>query len=460
MKTISKYIVASALATVMTAPAVAQNTNSGYFLDDYTYRYQMNPALGNDKNFVSMPALGDLNLAMRGNLHLSSVLFNRDGRTVLFTNPLVSVEEALKGIHDRNHLGTNIKLNVLSGGFKAFGGYNTVSINAVANVNAVIPGTFFELAKQGLSNRTYDITDLRASALGYAEIALGHSRDITPVPGLRVGMNLKFLVGIASMEAYFNNAHLTLGHDSWEAVTNADVYVNVGGFQYETKINEDTHRKYVSGANLDGDGSIGPNGFGLAFDLGAEYQWRDFKFSAAVLDLGFINFSDTKFATTGGDRTVNTNAYIFNADSDAANSFSNEWKRLRSNLDELYQLSDMGNMGGRTRTLGATLNVGVDYTFPLYRKLHFGLLSSTRLAGQYGWTEMRLSANVHPVKCFSADANVAVGTYGAAFGWMLNLHTTGFNLFLGMDHTLGSVAKQFVPLNSNASVNFGINFPF
>lgn len=72
MKTISKYIVASALATVMTAPAVAQNTNSGYFLDDYTYRYQMNPALGNDKNFVSMPALGDLNLAMRGNLHLSA----------------------------------------------------------------------------------------------------------------------------------------------------------------------------------------------------------------------------------------------------------------------------------------------------------------------------------------------------------------------------------------------------
>jgi hypothetical protein len=64
------------------------------------------------------------------------------------------------------------------------------------------------------------------------------------------------------------------------------------------------------------------------------------------------------------------------------------------------------------------------------------------------------------VKCFSADANVALGTYGASFGWMLSFHHTGFNLFLGMDHTLGKVSKEFVPLSSNASFNMGINFPF
>lgn len=65
-----------------------------------------------------------------------------------------------------------------------------------------------------------------------------------------------------------------------------------------------------------------------------------------------------------------------------------------------------------------------------------------------------------PVKCFSADANVAFGTFGSSFGWLLNFHTKGFNLFLGMDHTMGKVTKQFVPLSSNASLNFGMNFPF
>lgn len=64
------------------------------------------------------------------------------------------------------------------------------------------------------------------------------------------------------------------------------------------------------------------------------------------------------------------------------------------------------------------------------------------------------------MKCFSADANVAFGTYGTSFGWMLSVHPKGFNLFLGMDHTLGKVTKEFAPLSSNASVNLGINFPF
>ena len=29
-----------------------------------------------------------------------------------------------------------------------------------------------------------------------------------------------------------------------------------------------------------------------------------------------------------------------------------------------------------------------------------------------------------------------------------------------MDHTLGKLSKEGVPLSSNASVNFGINVPF
>ena len=452
-----KIAIGGMMAATMTA--AAQSTNSGYFMDGYTYRYQLNPAFGSDKGFVSMPALGNLNVAMRGNLHLSSVLYNVDGRTALFTNPGVSVKEAMSKFADKNRIGANIRLNVLSAGFKAFGGFNTVSINARADVNAIVPRSFFALAKEGLTNKRYDIENLAARAKGYAEVGLNHSRDIRQVPGLRVGASVKFLVGVANIDAYFNEAHLTLGKDEWIAQTNADVYANIGGFQFDHDTNKNGGQ-YVSGANLDGDGSIGPNGFGMAFDLGATYKWRDFTFSAAALDLGWISFSDTHFASTDGTRTVNTDAYIFNPDSDAPDSFSNEWKRLRDNLEDLYQLTDHGNIGSRSSALAATLNFGVDYALPVYRKLHFGLLSSTRLAGRYTWSEVRVSANVAPVKCFSADANVAFGTYGTSFGWLLSFHHTGFNMFLGMDHTLGKVTKQFVPLSSNASMNFGINFPF
>lgn len=443
------------------APLSAQNTNSGYFLDGYTYRYTMNPAYGNDNNnsFVSLPALGDLNVAMRGDLHLSSVLYNVNGRTVLFTNPNVSAAEVMDNLSDKNRIGTDIKVNILSAGFKALGGYNTVSINARAEANAIIPKSLFSLAKEGITNTTYDITDMGARAMGWGEIALNHSRDIKAVPGLRVGASVKFLVGMANIDAYFNEAHLTLGENAWTATTNADIYANLSKLQYKIKTN-DEGRKYVNGIDMDGDGSFSPNGFGMSFDLGATYRWKDFDFSLALLDLGWITFSDTKVASTNGDRTFNTDAYVFNVDKDAPNSFENEWDRFKDNLDNLYQLSDNGITGSRSRAMSATLNIGARYELPVYRKLHFGFLSSTRIAGRYTWSEGRFSANVAPVKAFSANVNVAFGTYGTSFGWLLSAHPKGFNIFVGMDHTLGKVAKQFVPLSSNGSLNFGINFPF
>lgn len=456
-KIIRTLVLGGMMATVLGAGA--QNTMSGYFLDNYNYRYQMNPAFANECNFVSMPALGNLDIALRGNLKLSSVLYNLNGRTVLFTNPGISVEEAMSNFKDKNRIGADIKVNILSGGWKAWGGYNTVSINARANVNAIVPKSFFSLAKEGISNKTYDIKDLTAGAKGYTEIAFGHSRDIKQVPGLRAGAAMKFLIGIANVDARFHDARLTLGENEWIAETNADIYANIGGFQYEHKTNEQG-KEYVSGMNLDGDGSIGPNGFGMAFDLGASYEWRDFQFSAAALDLGWISYGSTHHASTNGTQTINTDAYTFNVNDDAENSFSNEWDAMRDDLDKLYQLTDNGEIGRRTYGLAATLNFGVDYTLPYYRKLHFGLLNSTRIQGRYTWSEVRVSANVNPVKCFSADTNVAFGTYGTSFGWLLNYHNTGFNIFLGMDHTLGKVSKQWVPLSSNASLNFGMNFPF
>ncbi len=457
--TIKKLLAASAVLAGFLTASAQQNTYSGYFLDGYTYRYQLNPALADSANFVSFPALGNLNIGMNGNLHLKNVLYNVDGRTSLFTNPAISASEVMKHIKDANKIGFQTKIGILSGGFRAWGGYNTVSINAVANADVSVPGSLFSLLKEGVQNTTYDITNLRASANAYAEIAFGHSRDLGKyVPGLKAGVAVKFLIGAGNVDAYLNKAHLTLGENEWIGTTNADIYASVKGLTYKTKYSKNTRRDYVNGAEIDG---FGLNGFGLGFDLGASYRLnKDWEFSVAVLDLGFISYGDTQYASTNGDRSVNTDKYTFNPDDDAENSFSNEWKRLRDDVSELYQLDDMGNIGNRTRALAATLNFAAQYTFPLYRNLTFGLLNSTRIHGMFTSTQFRLSANVAPVKCFSAGVNVAAGTYGTSFGWMLNVHPKGFNLFFGMDHTLGKLAKQGVPLSSNAELNFGINFPF
>ena len=40
---------------------------------------------------------------------------------------------------------------------------------------------------------------------------------------------------------------------------------------------------------------------------------------------------------------------------------------------------------------------------------------------------------------------------------MLNIHPKGYNFFIGMDHILGKVSKEFIPLSSNVSVSLGMS---
>ncbi len=456
MKTSIYRSLALAFISATAYNTYAQNTESAYFNDEYMYRFKMNPAIGNNRGFVAFPALGNLDIALSGTAKVKDFIYNVNGRTTTFLNPQVSTSKFLNSLGSNSRLGTTINAGILSAGFKAFGGYNTVNISTRADVNLNLPKELFRLMKQGLQNDTYDISDMRANASAWAEIGLGHSRNINK--RLRIGATLKILVGGANVDAKFNKAHLALGTENWQAVTNATINASVKGLAYKTDINSHTGHEYVSGADIDG---TGINGFGTAFDLGAVYRLnKDWAFSASILDLGFISWSNNMVASTNGTQTFETDRYSFNVDNDKPNNFSDELDKMKDQLSALYELNNMGNLGSRTTALAATLNLGAEYTFPLYRKLTFGALSTTRINGNFTWTDFRLSANVAPSKVFSASAAAAYGTFGFSFGWILNVHVTGFNLFLATDHTPGKTAKQGIPLSSNANINFGLNIPF
>ena len=97
----------------------------------------------------------------------------------------------------------------------------------------------------------------------------------------------------------------------------------------------------------------------------------------------------------------------------------------------------------------------------VYDRLRFGLLSTTRLQGIYSWTEGRLSANITPVDWVDAGVNVAMSSFGASFGWIVNFHPKGFNFFVGMDQLMGKVNPQFIPVdNMNMNLSFGMNVTF
>ena len=142
---------------------------------------------------------------------------------------------------------------------------------------------------------------------------------------------------------------------------------------------------------------------------------------------------------------------------DGGEKLSDKTDRLADQFTDFIHLKDNGDKGSRSTAVGATINLGAEYTLPVYKKLKFGVLSSTRLRGDYSWTEGRLSANFSPLKWLNGGINFAVSSFTASMGWTLNIHPKGYNFFIGMDRLMGKVSKQGIPLNSNVNVAMGMS---
>ena len=458
-----KLLLAAATLMLSVVATMAQGLNSAYFTDDYTYRHTMNPAYDNEQTYVAIPVLGNLNVRTQGNFGYDAVILDnplagRAGQKSLttFLNPYIDNGSALNGFSKgNNRIVGQVGITVLSAGFKGFGGYNTIELNAKASFGVSLPYELFEFAKN-TGNRSYDIGDISAGAISYAELAFGHSRNITKK--LRVGAKLKVLLGAGRADVKMEDMKADLADaNRWIVSGKATADVSVKGFQYKEKTKDYKSKsgsyRYVNSAKVDG---AGVAGFGLAVDLGAIYKInQDWKVSASLLDLGFISWSNDMQARNISDNMEFEGFH--DVDVTKHGVFKTEGDKYSDQVAQFAHLQSQGDQGGRTTGIGATLNLGAEYNLPAYRKMTFGLLSSTRFYGDYSWTEARLSANWKPLKWLDGGASFAVGSFAASMGWVLNIHPRGYNFFLGMDHILGKQSKEGIPLSSNASVTMGMN---
>ena len=164
----------------------------------------------------------------------------------------------------------------------------------------------------------------------------------------------------------------------------------------------------------------------MAVDLGGVYEINDdWTVSASVLDLGFINWSNDMAAENRSKSFIFDGFHDVSVTSDHGEELDVKADRYGDQMADFANLTDMGDKGGRTTGIGATINLGAEYTLPVYRKVSFGALWSSR--------------------------------FTASMGWVLNIHPKGYNLFIGMDHILGKTSKEMIPLSSNASITLGMN---
>ena len=466
-----KYILAVAL-TASAGSVMAQDLNSAYFTDDFKYRHDMNAAYGNEQGYVALPILGNLNVKLQGSFGVGDVLFKNPyygnpkypnaKKTATFMHPGISSEEAMSGFDkDGNSLIFDIDLPILSVGFKGFGGYNTFEVKERSHFGISLPYAFFDFAKN-MSNKEYTFDDLGARGWTYAEVALGHSRQITE--NLRVGVKLKALLGGAYADLSMDGVKANMQGNTWTISGKAKAELNMKGATYETESKEYKNKpgsyNQVTGVDVD---SPGLGGFGLGVDLGALWEFKDMapwldgaKVSASITDLGYIKWDNTMLAESSGKPFVFEGFNMRYEDG----SFENGGDDIGDDLADFAHLEDQGKISGKTTPLAATVRLGVEYPLPVYNKLSFGLLGTHRFDGLYSWSEGRLSANWAPLSWLDGGVNVAATSFCTTMGWVLNIHPVGMNLFVGMDHILGKTGASMVPLDSNLSFNFGMNVAF
>lgn len=238
-----KYSVAAVMLAVA-GGAMAQGLNSAYYTEDYKFRHDMNPAFANSDNYVSIPALGNVNVNVHGNFGYQDVIMDNpmypntsDKKMTTFMNPYISASKALEGFSNGdNRIAGDVGIMLLSGGFSAFGGYNTIELSSKTSFGMSLPYELFEFAKN-IGNKTYNIGDINVHAMSYAELALGHSRQINEK--LRVGAKVKFLFGLGRADLKLQNMKADLApNDKWTVSGQAVADVSMKGFSYVTETDE------------------------------------------------------------------------------------------------------------------------------------------------------------------------------------------------------------------------------
>lgn len=462
MKKTYRHLAATLLLATAVAPAAAQEFRTAAFMQTNNYRHQINPAML-DEAYVGMPFFGQINVGATGNFGLKNFVYKLDGNPrydlTTFMSPTVSAGEFLGDLHDKNRADVYINYNIFSVGFKAFKGINLVELNLRSNTNVSLPYELFEFMKTTGAKETYHLQDIGVRSQNYLELALGHSHRINDQ--WTVGAKLKFLFGGAYADFSADQLDVTMNGDQWRIVGDARLKAAVlsSEFDYEDPSkNAPDGRRRVKGLD---DVSFGLPGFGLGVDLGATFEvTKDLTLSAAINDLGFINWSKVKHASSRGDYTFNGFDDIYaGSNNTGSNKLGDQFESLGDDLEEMFSVYDDGE-GSESQALAATINLGAEYTLPAYRNLRFGFLYTSRLHGLYSYHQGLLSATIRPVKCLEASVNTAVSSTGCTFGAALSLRAKHYNFFIGSDRIFGKVSKEFIPLNSlNANVTMGMSFP-
>ena len=415
------------LTISLCALAASAQIRTAYFMEGSYFRSDMNPALIPDRGYFTVPVISGLGMGINNNfLSVDNFIYSRDGETVTALDSRVGTSEFIDKLPKNGHFDFNANINLFSAGFSTRKMFWSIGANVRANVDMNVGKNLF-YAMKNIGNGTYDLSSVSFDGSAYSEIYVGACRPI--FDWLRVGARAKGLIGIVNVGAdlrkgTFAVTRSEIGADMHGVVRGSGIIINP---DYTVGKDAELGTLMADGVRLNNLRSGG-----IAFDLGAEASllMDHLKVSIGITDLGFISWSKEAAASADLRYGIDFRGVDF--------------KTGEVNMESTNQITTNAPQG-YTRRLNTTINIGVEYNL-LNNWIAFGLLSHTEFRQLYTISELTASANFRIGKHFTTTlSHTFCGRNRAGiFGFALNVHTVGANLFLGTDY----IDTTYVPAGS------------
>ena len=449
-------LLVSAIAFVGLGSASAQSRNS-YFMEGSYFRNDLNPALAPTRGYVALPGISGFGLNVTNNfLSIDNFIYQRDGQLVTALHDSVSSEEFFGKLPSEGKFAIDTKVNLFGVGFYAKKMYWTFGVNANVSADMAMSMDMFKAIKT-LGNGVYDLGNTAIEANAYMDAYLGTSFRVHD--NVSIGVKVKFLMGIATLDAQFSELMANVSPDVVTAEMNGawranGIFLSNRGltgndFDLEDAFITDPQTMLNNIEN-----------YGLAFDLGAEVRLLDdqLKLSAAITDLGFIKWRPNSHLSGGvtGDFSF-AGVNIEDPEMDALGSFE-------------MSVNDKSENSGYKTSVNTSLNIGAEYNI-LNNHIAFGVLSHTKFCRTMTYSELIASVNLRPTNWLSATVSHTFmnNNRPGIFGLALNIHPRVINIYAGLDFidtnwiNGPTIEGMQIPLprymkSMNAYIGIGFNF--
>jgi hypothetical protein len=468
MRSIYRVIVCLTLMSGATLQVGAQTNNSLFFMNGVPQSNRMNPARQPEANFYfGIPILSSVSAQFSSDpLSFDDMIYPHPtaDSLITFLHPLGDQQAFLARLKPLNVMVSKMETSLISLGFRTGAGFFSLDLTTRIEGNLYFPGDLARLVLEGPEDgATYTMDGMGADLTGFDEIAVGWSGAIGDK--WQIGVRGKALFGFGNLTTTRSELSVTTSQEMWNLQSDlemnaslpfADLIYNDEGMTQEMIIQDELSSINPSAYFQQ---AFNRNNFGLGVDLGVDYRPTErWLFSASVLDLGYIRWSDevhqVSYKTDYDYTGLEANPLDFTGDL----SFSDYMdSSLTAMADSLAGALEMTPGGSYSHRLNTKLFIGASwYVTP---HINFGLLSRSDFLKQHIVEQVTASANFSAGRILHFTLSYSyMNSYLKNLGAGISINTGPINIYLISDNSLNVLLW---PQEARAvNVWFGMNLVF